>query len=656
MGEYKNKLAAACKNLDKLKIVSGNSSQLYESQIEAVATENRDLEPGDSIIIRACLEADNTMYGLISSIDDGYCELLFRAICERVKEGVDQNAALAKKEYLMGNLKRYEDFIVRSSHKYVKGGKLNGLDDDLRKIEGMLKEKSGKTTNAPTENRKQEFPKSNVNALFKKANALYRNKNYLEALEIFTEIAEESGDACNMIGVIYAQGRGVEKNVETAVKWYRKSAEKGSIVGQYNLANKYYRGKGVEKNLSEAAKWFRKSAEQGDTVAQYDLGRLYERGEGVAKNEEEAVKWYKMAAEQNYKEAFLPLAYLLTECKTVKDEAASVFWYKKAIETGNPSALYNLGVMYMDGRGVEKDEIKAMEYFLQAAEKGDSKGLYSLGALYWDGRGVEKDEMKAMEYFLQAAEKGNAQANYYLGCIYEEGKIVEKNLKIAKEYFTKAGEKGHKNAIRKMKSYDLEQQKIQERKQELHDDSQKRAQEIGDKQPRQEAATEQIRQSTADSASKSASSLNLNRNEIKNPYVAAFTQYLEERKKPYEVRDDLNAVIQPMMLRNGHRIRILYRFRDKIKGTLQIGDITVFSVVIFPKEKTETMYELCNDVNMKYPAICFYVDVSNNMISAHKMLFFREEKCGEMCQYQADQLVYLIERLYPNYMKAIWSD
>lgn len=62
----------------------------------------------------------------------------------------------------------------------------------------------------------------------------------------------------------------------------RALAEHGNVDAQYDLAQKYYTGKGVEKDLHEAVKWYRKAAEQ-------DLP--------------EAIKWLRKAADQGHTKA-----------------------------------------------------------------------------------------------------------------------------------------------------------------------------------------------------------------------------------------------------------------------------------------------------------------------------------------------------------------
>ena len=58
----------------------------------------------------------------------------------------------------------------------------------------------------------------------------------------------------------------------------------------------YDRGRGVAKDQEEAVKWFRRAAEQGIAQAQYSLGVRYLNGQGVPKDQMQAVAWLSLAA------------------------------------------------------------------------------------------------------------------------------------------------------------------------------------------------------------------------------------------------------------------------------------------------------------------------------------------------------------------------
>lgn len=54
----------------------------------------------------------------------------------------------------------------------------------------------------------------------------------------------------------------------------------------------YYEASGVPQDYAEAAKWYRKAAEQGISLAQFNLGTLYYNGQGVPQDYAEAYKWW----------------------------------------------------------------------------------------------------------------------------------------------------------------------------------------------------------------------------------------------------------------------------------------------------------------------------------------------------------------------------
>jgi clan AA aspartic protease (TIGR02281 family) len=63
----------------------------------------------------------------------------------------------------------------------------------------------------------------------------------------------------------------------TAMGWWRKAADQGYTIAQYNLGTMYEHGEGVPKDYAEAAIWYRKAADQGDADAKKNLATLYDR-------------------------------------------------------------------------------------------------------------------------------------------------------------------------------------------------------------------------------------------------------------------------------------------------------------------------------------------------------------------------------------------
>ncbi|NIR62174.1 MAG: sel1 repeat family protein, partial [Gammaproteobacteria bacterium] len=72
----------------------------------------------------------------------------------------------------------------------------------------------------------------------------------------------QAGDpaAQHDLGLRYAGGRGVPRDAEGAVKWYRAAAEQGYGPAQSGLGLAYYWGEGVEQDHLKAAEWLRRAA------------------------------------------------------------------------------------------------------------------------------------------------------------------------------------------------------------------------------------------------------------------------------------------------------------------------------------------------------------------------------------------------------------
>ena len=157
---------------------------------------------------------------------------------------------------------------------------------------------------------------------------------------------------------------------------------------------------------------FLKLAEQGDCSAQYSLAISYYQGRGgVAKDYSEAVKWYRKAAEQGLADAQRNLGLCYINGKGVpENQTEAVKWYRKAAEQGLANAQLNLGFCYHDGEGVRKDYEEAVKWFRKAAEKGLATAQWVLGICYAYGEGVAKDKTEAVKWYRKAADQGEENA------------------------------------------------------------------------------------------------------------------------------------------------------------------------------------------------------------------------------------------------------
>lgn len=121
---------------------------------------------------------------------------------------------------------------------------------------------------------------------------------------------QENPMAQLFIGILYAHGRFLEMDYNTALQWIKKSVDQNNSYAQNQMGDMYYYGYGVDKDYDQALKWYKLSAEQNNSYGQLSMGFMYEYGYGVKKNYIEAMKWFKLAADQKNCEAQLSVAYL----------------------------------------------------------------------------------------------------------------------------------------------------------------------------------------------------------------------------------------------------------------------------------------------------------------------------------------------------------
>lgn len=136
------------------------------------------------------------------------------------------------------------------------------------------------------------------------------------------DAANGDPEAQYKLGVAFFNGRGVEKDLPEAARWYESAAEQGHAKAQFNLGLLLLQGEGdIRKDEAGAAKWFRKAAEQGHAKARCKLGRLHLDGTGVAKSNVEAYIWLMLAQQQGVSDVD-SLATVATQITPQEMEAA----------------------------------------------------------------------------------------------------------------------------------------------------------------------------------------------------------------------------------------------------------------------------------------------------------------------------------------------
>jgi TPR repeat protein len=164
----------------------------------------------------------------------------------------------------------------------------------------------------------------------------------------------------NQRGDAYYYGRGVEPDYAKAMEWYRKAADRGLAVAQYNVGVI----SGVARDIEQAKIWYEKAADQGYAPAKAELGRLQPQP-----NQKEQTASVDASAEGPQKQGLPPISIDKAPV-TPQAQYELMVRYREAAVRGLADAQYNLGVLYENRWGVGGDIDQALVWYQKAADQG----------------------------------------------------------------------------------------------------------------------------------------------------------------------------------------------------------------------------------------------------------------------------------------------
>ena len=163
---------------------------------------------------------------------------------------------------------------------------------------------------------------------------------------------------------------------ETALNFFTKAASLGYADSAYMLGIMYLQGKGTEKNAAKALENLMLAVSLGKHYACRPIGDLYFQGafDNGRQNPVKAIEWYLRGKDFGV----LSCMEVLGDCYyhgfgvNVDQSAAHVF-YKMAADNGSRDAAFALGTMYIGNGAIRKDLREALKWMLVAEKKGHPK-------------------------------------------------------------------------------------------------------------------------------------------------------------------------------------------------------------------------------------------------------------------------------------------
>jgi len=105
------------------------------------------------------------------------------------------------------------------------------------------------------------------------------------------------------LAVAYIVGRGVRKDQQEALSWFKQAAAKGHDGAQTYMHLWDDQLEAAAAGGTASVGWLKEAARHWDLDAMFRLGYLFETGRGVTTSVVEAAKWYRLAGDQGHVEA-----------------------------------------------------------------------------------------------------------------------------------------------------------------------------------------------------------------------------------------------------------------------------------------------------------------------------------------------------------------
>jgi TPR repeat protein len=220
-------------------------------------------------------------------------------------------------------------------------------------------------------------------------------------------------EACRRLGVMYAEGTVVSPDPRRATELFNKACSGGNLPACHHYAMALTEGMGVTPQPARAAEVYQKACDRGYKLACRNLGLMLRDGRGVPAD--------LMRAEallDNACRGGVPLACTsagdVDAMRTSKGGAPRykdmVAHYKLGCETGDPTACRQLGIAYLEGKGVPKSNSAAALWLERACLPDDPVGCRLLGIMKQHGNGIARDVERGTQMLARACDAKDDEA------------------------------------------------------------------------------------------------------------------------------------------------------------------------------------------------------------------------------------------------------
>ena len=228
-----------------------------------------------------------------------------------------------------------------------------------------------------------------------------------------------------------------EYELKAFKKGYKEAGK--TLLGDYPLSN------GLKDDCELLVDICQDSANMGNLMAMRCLGLIYERGTCAPKDIFIAASWFRKIYDLTpTSQAKTDLCRVFGNINYPIDNKSLDFLNKCAIEN-NPEAIFQLGLMYEEGRNYPKDINKAIEYYLKISPEKSYQDRHPrascrLAEYYFNRKEYEKARSFVIGLNDDDAIYWRAIIDYYYASFHDKVKVFNTLNSLSKKGYQKATE------------------------------------------------------------------------------------------------------------------------------------------------------------------------------------------------------------------------
>ncbi len=278
------------------------------------------------------------------------------------------------------------------------------------------------------------------NLMFRSAISAGDRREALEYLKKASELGWSDADV--LLGQMYRDGIGAERNPAKCIEYLSRAAENGHPKAMYMLGDLYSDGKYIEKDQEQAFKWYLMSAYSGNARSQYQVAQMLASGTGTERDDEESRIWFGRYSSSMVNDSRRIARDILASRRG--DIRLSDDLLKSMSLSFDPRSMTALASKYRSGKGFKKSPDGALDLQRKAALAGGAPRTRLAEMLIEDNGG--KCTKEAFDLIASAAAMGDSSALLKLAYLYRDGECCEPDLAKYRMYMRMAAEHGNRDA------------------------------------------------------------------------------------------------------------------------------------------------------------------------------------------------------------------